>query len=800
MVELDRAADGRPSRRPRGYRSTARSDGRGRARSVALPAARLVLPAGTRRARRRGIDAQRGEDWARPVADGGRASPLFVYSLLLATFLGTMGLPHILVRFYTNPRRPGGAADDRARARAARGLLPVPGGLRALGRALVARALRDGRDRLVVLRLPEAALARAGRRAPGRAWSRPGAFAAFMSTASGLLVSLAGTPSFDLWRAAHRPRPAPGVGADRASAGGRAAMVLPAALALLARAPRHLRPRGLGLRAGREHVLPAAAAGDLVEAADGARHRVGMVAGAASATGGIVAALVAGSAATTRARPTGRLLGPAGLPAMIGVSLAGRPIPGVAGPHARPPRPRGPGAGTSPDQGRLTGVASRSRTGEAMSTRTSGAPHDLSGDELALVLDAACAVLFHLDVASGEVRWAGSPAALTGAGEAPATFEAFLECVHPDDRAGLHAAVAATPPDGATATRGLRVVWPDGSAHWLDARWRLVVDGAGGTIVGIARQIDAERAALERTQFLADVSAALDASLDYDATLATVADLARAPPRRLVLDRHGRRRPGGCATSPSRTSTPPRSRSPTACASATRPTSTRRRAPRTSAAHGRVRALRRASAEEQLAAGRRRRAPRARALARPELGDDRPPARARPRARRDHPRRYARARRTTGRGRLAFAEQIAARAALAVDNARLYREAREQQRALRRGPRAARRARRPGPDRPRLPRRRAPLRARQRPLAEINGVPAADHVGRPSGEVLPATRAPTSRPRSSRCSPPASARRLHVVGETPRAPGREPPPPRQLLPRARSRAGSAWASASPWPT
>ena len=48
-----------------------------------------------------------------------------------------------------------------------------------------------------------------------------------------------------------------------------------------------------------------------------------------------------------------------------------------------------------------------------MSTDTTGAAHDLSGDELALVLDAACAVVFHLDVASGDVRWSGPVAALT---------------------------------------------------------------------------------------------------------------------------------------------------------------------------------------------------------------------------------------------------------------------------------------------------------------------------------------------------------------------------------------------------
>ena len=34
----------------------------------------------------------------------GGKHPLFqVYSLIVATFLGTMGLPHVLVRFYTNP-------------------------------------------------------------------------------------------------------------------------------------------------------------------------------------------------------------------------------------------------------------------------------------------------------------------------------------------------------------------------------------------------------------------------------------------------------------------------------------------------------------------------------------------------------------------------------------------------------------------------------------------------------------------------------------------------------------------------
>ena len=44
-------------------------------------------------------------DWGTPLSGfGGREYPLYsTYSIVLATFLGTMGLPHVLVRFYTNP-------------------------------------------------------------------------------------------------------------------------------------------------------------------------------------------------------------------------------------------------------------------------------------------------------------------------------------------------------------------------------------------------------------------------------------------------------------------------------------------------------------------------------------------------------------------------------------------------------------------------------------------------------------------------------------------------------------------------
>src|SRR3954452_8920253 len=42
-------------------------------------------------------------DWSVPLASGGASGLYVTYSLIIATFLGTMGLPHVVVRFYTNP-------------------------------------------------------------------------------------------------------------------------------------------------------------------------------------------------------------------------------------------------------------------------------------------------------------------------------------------------------------------------------------------------------------------------------------------------------------------------------------------------------------------------------------------------------------------------------------------------------------------------------------------------------------------------------------------------------------------------
>ena len=196
---------------------------------------RIGLPAGTVVPVAEGTVPQTGAQWSRPVGGTDQSSPLLVYSLLVATFLGTMGLPHILVRFYTNP--DGHAArHTTVRVLSLLGLFyAFPAVYGALGRVLTPQLYMSGQTDSVVLTLPRAAW-------PGTvgtllgALTAAGAFAAFLSTSSGLLVSLAGTISHDVWPRLRRET-AGGVSMRRirfrvAALG---AMVVPALLALLAR-------------------------------------------------------------------------------------------------------------------------------------------------------------------------------------------------------------------------------------------------------------------------------------------------------------------------------------------------------------------------------------------------------------------------------------------------------------------------------------------------------------------------------------------------------------------------------------
>jgi Na+(H+)/acetate symporter ActP len=166
----------------------------------------LVFPPGSAVPGVAGAPSLTGSEWGYPLSNG-QSEPLYrVYSLMVALFFGTMGLPHVLVRFYTNP-------DGRAARRTALTVLglvgifylapPIYG---ALGRLYTPELLLTGRTDAVVLTLPGVLVGGLGGQLLG-AVVAAGAFAAFLSTSSGLVLSVAGVLSQDvLGRRERSPR------------------------------------------------------------------------------------------------------------------------------------------------------------------------------------------------------------------------------------------------------------------------------------------------------------------------------------------------------------------------------------------------------------------------------------------------------------------------------------------------------------------------------------------------------------------------------------------------------------------
>ncbi len=182
----------------RDRRRTARAAGAGTAhrrgrRAVGVPGGR-----GGTADRRRRRPGQR--DLAAPAAStpGSAGHALLgTWSVLMATALGTMGLPHVLVRFHTSP-------DGRSARRTAAitvallgafYLFPAVYGL--LGAVLLPQLYLSGATDTVVVALPS----RVDPGWPGDLFTAlltAGAFAAFLATSLGMLLAVSGAVSHDL--------------------------------------------------------------------------------------------------------------------------------------------------------------------------------------------------------------------------------------------------------------------------------------------------------------------------------------------------------------------------------------------------------------------------------------------------------------------------------------------------------------------------------------------------------------------------------------------------------------------------
>jgi PAS domain S-box-containing protein len=118
---------------------------------------------------------------------------------------------------------------------------------------------------------------------------------------------------------------------------------------------------------------------------------------------------------------------------------------------------------------------------------------------LELMLAASGTGFWEWELATNELEWSDAIFEQHGleiGGTAPG-FDAYLDMIHPDDRATFRDAIGAALEGGDGFSLEFRVIWPDGSVHWTHGAGRLVRDASGRPVrmLGTGQDITARRQA-----------------------------------------------------------------------------------------------------------------------------------------------------------------------------------------------------------------------------------------------------------------------------------------------------------------
>ena len=115
-----------------------------------------------------------------------------------------------------------------------------------------------------------------------------------------------------------------------------------------------------------------------------------------------------------------------------------------------------------------------------------------SEERLRLALEAGQLGIWDWNVLTDEVTWSDDAEQLFGL--APGTFggtcEAFLNCIHPEDRESTFQAMDHAFEAKTGYELEFRIVWPEGSIHWMTAKSQLFCDETGRAVRVVGTNLD----------------------------------------------------------------------------------------------------------------------------------------------------------------------------------------------------------------------------------------------------------------------------------------------------------------------
>ena len=153
-----------------------------------------------------------------------------------------------------------------------------------------------------------------------------------------------------------------------------------------------------------------------------------------------------------------------------------------------------------------------------------------SEERLQLALEAGGLGVWQIDLASDCSTWWPGMERLHGLapGSPPLHGDAYFEVIDPRDRDRVRAAIREAIVKTGWHRVEYRVRWPDGRARWIEARGRVRRDDAGRalTVSGVCVDVTRRKHVEHDLKFLAEASAELASVNDYASTLDRIARLA----------------------------------------------------------------------------------------------------------------------------------------------------------------------------------------------------------------------------------------------------------------------------------